>query len=324
MTRLQAVPAAGLLLVALVLVGGACGNGASSSTSQNGEADASTSAPDQEAPVGPPYEIDTSTETFTDTTRATPELAGTGVPASDERTLVTTVRRPVGEGPFPLIVFSHGVAGHPDKFDRLLDAWAAAGYVVAAPAFPLSNDGVPGQASVFDLGEQSGDVVFLIDELLARSHEPGDQLQGAIDNERIGLGGLSLGAATTYTAAFGAGYSDERIDAVVALSGLAVPVEDARLDLPAFVAHSDDDEVLEYRSAVEMYQGFRGPSYMMTVFGGGHSLAYEDNGHPTGPVIDLATTRFWDRYLKGDPSVPEHLMTDSELQGAAFLEGPNA
>jgi dienelactone hydrolase len=310
--------------VALLLVGGACGDDTGSSTSENGEADATTSAPEQEAPVGPPYEIETYDETFTDTSRGTPELAGTGVPASDERTLITTVRAPIGEGPFPLIVFSHGVNGHPDKFGRLLDAWAAAGYVVAAPAFPLSSDRVPGEATVFDLGEQSGDVVFLLDELLARSHEPGDPLQGAIDNERIGLGGLSLGAATTYTTAFGAGYSDERIDAVVALSGLAVPVEDSNLDMPAFVAHSDDDPVLRYDSAVEMYEGFRGPAYMMTVFNGSHALAYEDNGHPTGPIIDLATTRFWDRYLKGDNDVPEQLMTEEELEGAAHLEGPDA
>ena len=33
-----------------------------------------------------------------------------------------------------------------DKFSKLLSAWARAGYVVAAPAFPLTNDHVPGSA----------------------------------------------------------------------------------------------------------------------------------------------------------------------------------
>ena len=43
---------------------------------------------------------------------------------------------PRGKGPFPLIVFAHGSAGHPEKFTKLFSSWAAAGYIVAAPAFP--------------------------------------------------------------------------------------------------------------------------------------------------------------------------------------------
>jgi dienelactone hydrolase len=270
--------------------------------------------------ASPPFEIDTFEQTFVDDTRATPDIAGTGVPGSDDRTLVTTVRIPQAEGRFPLIVFSHGHSGNPDKFMRLLDAWASAGYVVVAPTFPLSSDRVPGEPSVFDLQEQSGDVTFLLDEVLAASHVPGDPFEGVVDNERIGIGGLSLGAATTYTTAFGECCQDDRIDAVVALSGLAVPVAPDHLELPVFVGHSDDDPLLSYESAVEMYEMFTGPAYLLTVFGGSHALAYEDNGHPAGPVIDLATTRFWDRYLKGDADVPEELLTTEELADRATLE----
>lgn len=292
------------------------GTGTDDSQPQAGDAGPSDGGP---AVGDPPYEIETLQETFVDASRPTPEIAGTGVPASDERTLVTTVRIPRTEGRFPLIVFSHGHAGHPDKFVRMLDTWAAAGYVVVAPAFPLSNDHVPGAPSVFDLQEQSGDVSFLIDEVLSRSHVPGDPFEGIVDNERIGIGGLSLGAATTYAAAFGECCADERVDAVVALSGLEVPGQADLRSVPTFVAHSADDATLPYDSAVRMYESATGPAYLLTLPTGGHSIPYEDNGHESGPVIDLATTRFWDRYLRGDQDVPEQLVTAAEL-GDTTLE----
>jgi dienelactone hydrolase len=319
-----------VLLGVLLVLGGvlaACSDddgttSAGGTGTDDSQPDEGGAGPDDEGAdvATPPYEVETFQETFVDTSRSTPEIAGTGVPASDERTLETTVRVPQAEGRFPLIVFSHGVDGHPDKFVRLLDAWAAAGYVVVAPAFPISNAHVPGEASVFDLQEQSGDVSFLIDEVLSRSHVPGDVLEGVVDNERIGIGGLSLGAATTYTAAFGECCTDERVDAVVALAGLEVPVEPDRRDVPTFVGHSDDDPLLDHDSAVRMYEGATGPAYLLTVFGGLHAFAYEDHGHPAGPVIDLSTTRFWDRYLRGDDEVPEQLVTADELEGTSTLE----
>lgn len=42
-------------------------------------------------------------------------------------------------GPFPLVVFAHGFNITPAPYARLLQAWARAGYVVAAPIFPLTN-----------------------------------------------------------------------------------------------------------------------------------------------------------------------------------------
>src|SRR5690606_38473865 len=80
-------------------------------------------------------------ETFVDTSRSTPHPSGVVEP---QRTLVTAIYRPAKrKGRFPLIVFSHGIAGHPRKFTKLFAKWAAAGYVVAAPVFPLTNDQTP-------------------------------------------------------------------------------------------------------------------------------------------------------------------------------------
>lgn len=64
----------------------------------------------------------------------------------------------------PLIVLAHGFNGHPRKFTRLASFWADAGYVVAVPRFPVSNDnfGAPepqlSSLPLADVFEQAGDV----------------------------------------------------------------------------------------------------------------------------------------------------------------------
>lgn len=103
-------------------------------------------------------------ETFVDRSRRTVPTTGAPLPS---RTLVTTIYRPNGTGPFPLIVFSHGLDGHPEKFTKLFSAWADAGFAIAAPAFPLTNShGANANANVGDVGQQPADVSFVLDHVL--------------------------------------------------------------------------------------------------------------------------------------------------------------
>src|SRR5579864_8232198 len=61
------------------------------------------------------------------------------------RVLTTYVRYPTaGRPPYPLVVFGHGFAVTPGLYATLLDAWARAGFVVAAPLFPVENANAPG------------------------------------------------------------------------------------------------------------------------------------------------------------------------------------
>ena len=144
-------------------------------------------------------EVEHLTLDLVDPSRVTPRA---NVPGHDGRSWSPRSTSPPVPGPFPLITFSHGWAGHPRKFTQLFEAWAEAGYVVAAPAFPLSNDQAPGGATSDDVTNQPGDISFVIDEVLAASEDAADPLYGAVDPDHIGTAGLSLGGVTTYGLAF--------------------------------------------------------------------------------------------------------------------------
>ncbi|MCU0275232.1 MAG: hypothetical protein MUE34_18565, partial [Acidimicrobiales bacterium] len=111
-------------LLALALFAAACGDDESSAPTTTAEV-TTTTAPD--VAVTAPYGIDRFDTTVVDTSR---------VPA---RTIDLQVTFPVeGDGPFPLIVFGHGLGGSPAYLEALTEAWAAQGFVVAAPFFPFS------------------------------------------------------------------------------------------------------------------------------------------------------------------------------------------
>lgn len=119
---------------------------------------------------------------------------------------------PLGEGgPWPLIIYSHGTYGRPDNATHFCEFLASRGYVVAAPAFPLTSSVAHtglAAADISDAGSQPGDVSFLIDSLIAHP-----RFGPAIDAEQIGATGISLGGITTYFASFAVPTRDPRIKA---------------------------------------------------------------------------------------------------------------
>ena len=256
-----------------------------------------------------------------DTSRPTP--AGAGLPHADERRLVTEVYVPAGTGPFPFIAFSHGLNGHPRKFTRLLGAWAEAGYAVAAPAFPLSNDEVPGEATFADLAAQPGDISFLIDRLLALSADEDDPLYGTVDPEHIGVAGLSLGGATTYGVAFNDCCLDERPIAAMVLDGarLAVGGEfHMGSGLPLLIMHADEDFTLPYADAADTYVDAAPPKYLVTIHEAAHASPYENDPDPADEMVTATTIAFWDRYLRDDQTAEQRLIDAVTPTRLATLE----
>src|SRR5262249_41616368 len=117
-------------------------------------------------------------------------------------------------GRFPLVVFAHGFDGEGSYFRGFGESWARHGYVVALPTFPLSRHGVDDAG---DLAHQPRGISFVVDQLGGLDRDA--PLAGHVDTETLAVGGPSLGSATV----FGVGYNsccvDDRIDAVVAVSG---------------------------------------------------------------------------------------------------------
>ena len=63
------------------------------------------------------------------------------------------------------MLFAHGYDVTPDFYAPLLERWAAAGYVVAAPVFPILS-GSDGGASHVDYEKTFGDASFVITQVL--------------------------------------------------------------------------------------------------------------------------------------------------------------
>jgi dienelactone hydrolase len=256
-------------------------------------------------------------ETFVDTTRPTVPNAGPVLPS---RTLETAIYRPNHRGPAPLIVFAHGLSGHPEKFTELFAAWADAGYVVAAPAFPLTNSHAPNPvANISDFAHQPGDLSFVLDQVLAMDRERGSRLFHAIDERRIGASGLSLGGLTTYLFVYGDCCRDDRIDAVQVLNGIQPGVT---IDghVPFFLGHSDTDPVLPYAGARTTYDRARSPVWFVTLHGASHASQWEDDVTPYDDIAERTTTDFWDGTLRGKNRAFDRLERHATVPGLSSIE----
>jgi dienelactone hydrolase len=232
------------------------------------------------------------TQTFVDPSRPT---VLTHSPSLPSRTLVTAIYRPNGQGQFPLILFAHGFVGHPEKFTKLFSAWADAGFVVAAPAFPLTNDHAP-ELNVGDAAQQPADMSFVLDSVLALDKQRGSGLFRTIDHHRIGAGGLSLGGLTVYWLVYADCCRDERIRAAMVLDGVQTR---GALDghVPLLIAHSDTDPVIAYSSARASFDAASPPAWLVTLHGASHASEWEDDVTPYDHIAEQVTTDFWDATL---------------------------
>ena len=279
-------------------------------------------------------------QTFVDDTR--PTQANGSFAGAPNRTLHTTIYYPARgkagdavtpdarpdrkHGPYPLILFSHGNNSFGAEYEPLLRQWASAGYVIAAPDYPLSNENAPGGATAADLSQQPADARFVIDRMLALSSRRSGRLAGIVDAKRIGASGHSLGAITTYRLVYDTCCADRRIKAAAPMSGLAgnPPQFFTGISTPLLAEHGDADGTLPYQGGADAYAKASPPKFFLTLIGGGHTPPYRGAPEPAPTTVAHVTLDFFDRYLKSDRSALERLRQDADQPGVATLQEQGA
>jgi predicted dienelactone hydrolase len=201
-------------------------------------------------------------------------------------------------GPFPIIVFAHGFNVTPSPYAPLLQAWAHAGYVVAAPIFPLTNSGAPGGPDEADLVNQPTDVSFVITQMLSSAS---GTLAGLIDPHRIAVTGQSDGGSTALAVAYDQHYFDSRIDAAMILSGAEIPGIGGYTfpspSPPLLAVQGTGDTVNAPASTYHFFGLARHPKFLLSLLGAPHLGPYT-NEQPQLGIVERVTIAFLDHFLK--------------------------
>jgi predicted dienelactone hydrolase len=244
----------------------------------------------------------------------------------------------IATGPFPVIVFSHGLGGTRENYAYLGEHWASYGYVSVHPQHIGSDDSVwksggnPLQAMTRSLMDfqnaqnRPADISFTVDEL-TRLNQADPFWQGHLDMNRLGMAGHSFGGWTTMAIAGEltlagqqqSSAADPRFKAAIAMS--APPSFNRRqlervyapitMPLLTMTGTKDDIIILPSLNPADRRIAFdyiTNAEEFLLIFNGADHLTFSGHGNLPGheldaqfqPYILMCSTAFWDAYLKGD------------------------
>lgn len=261
------------------------------------------------------------------------------------------------EGPYPLVILSHGFPGNRFLISHFGESLATRGYVVASiDHFESTYENQLGFAST--LANRSPDQMFVLDQLAAGP----DFLEGMVDGGNAAIIGYSMGGYGALISG-GAGLSertgslglapaealagviagtsfeesrDARIKAIVAIApwgaqlGLWDEAGLAGIKVPLLLMGGTLDEVSDYENGIRrVFEGaVNAPRHLLTFQGAGHNAAA-----PMPPPAEAVETRAFEHYVDfvwdnlRMNNVAQHFVTaflDLHLKGdtdkARFLE----
>jgi predicted dienelactone hydrolase len=258
--------------------------------------------------------------------------------AGRNKDLPLKIYYPEGAGPFPVIVFSHGLYGSKDTYWALAQYWASYGYVSIHPSHQDSrqDSGYRGtlRGALADPNlwrSRPRDISFVIDSL-AQIEKRALALKGKLDRSRVGVGGHSYGAYTAVaiggaTVQMPGGkapvtFANKRVRAIVVLS----PQGEGEMGLTSHSWESIHVPMLAMYGSRDFGTQRRTPTWRSQPFYGAppgdkYDVELEGATHFTfvGPIrqhklesplfrcVKMETLAFWDTYLKDDEAAREYL-----------------
>jgi predicted dienelactone hydrolase len=200
-----------------------------------------------------------------DLAAAAPALLPADIPASVLDVEMTDTYRDVAsssDGPFPLVLFSHGFGSYRLDASALARGIASWGFVVAAPDHIERNRGALLTGQV--VRDPAKDVAVLM-ETIALVGDAGGELDGLADTELVAAVGHSAGGRAALSA-----LSEPQVDVAVgwAAAGRAdVPAPDKpSMNIAALV-----DVLVPIEEIEQTYEGMAAPKRLVVIEGAGHN-----------------------------------------------------
>ncbi|MFF0657104.1 alpha/beta hydrolase family protein [Micromonospora tulbaghiae] len=214
---------------------------------------------------------------------------------------------PFAAGRFPVVLYSHGLRSLPALHAALTSRWAAAGFVVVAPAYPRTNQ----RARAFtreDVRNQPADAWRLIRHLVRLGARPGDPLGAHMAVDRFAAAGHSAGGHTTLGMFASGQPSPVRAGIVIAggrmVAGLSRPLA------PMLFVHGSADRIVPESIGRAAYARCLGPAAFLSLAGQGHG-EYLTPGRPGFAQVLATTTDFLRWTLYADRAALHRLPTDA-------------
>lgn len=259
--------------------------------------------------------------TFTEPAHVAPAAKHLG-----QRTLVTQIWYPRTQGPagpFPLLLFAPGFLQCAGAYSDLLQAWASAGYVVAAVSFPRTNCHLGTEAHEADLVNQPQDMSYVLTRLLALSARSADRFSGLLNPHEVGAAGQSDGGDTVAALAANTCCADRRLKAVAVLSGAEWSPMPGRYfpggAPPMLFTQGTADSINPPWMSLQLYRADGADAkHYLDLFGASHLIPYE-GANPVERLTARVTLAFFDRYVLGQSDALETMTRDGNVTGTAAL-----
>ncbi|MFZ4683106.1 MAG: alpha/beta hydrolase family protein [Terrimicrobiaceae bacterium] len=263
--------------------------------------------------------------------------------AARGRDVPVKIYLPAGDGPHPVVIFSHGLGGSREGYQYLGEWWAGCGYAAVHLQHAGSDEALwKNTAPSERRGALAGavrdpsnalnrvkDVTFAIDELSRLNKNSGSPLRGHLDLTRIGMAGHSFGGWTTMAIAGqtlgprGKSVADPRISAGIEMSapvprssGGRNPLASITIPLLHMTGTLDDSPIGETKAAERrlLFDGMTRAETGLIIFQGADHMTFADPLNGPGlresagsgqnaefqRLIGMASTAFWDAWLRGD------------------------